>query len=70
MKEIFTKEWWIAAGIRAIRTFAQVAIASIGTAAILSEVDWKYVLSASVLAALISLLMSLAGLPELKKEKG
>ena len=70
MKKIFTKEWWIAAGIRALRTFAQVAIASIGTAAILSEVDWKYVLSASALAAILSLLMSLAGLPEVKDEKG
>ena len=70
MKEIFTKEWWIAAGIRAIRTFAQAALASIGAAVVISEVDWKYVLSASALAAIISLLMSLAGLPELKKEKG
>lgn len=67
MKEIFTKEWIKCAGIRALRTFAQAAIASIGAAVVLSEVDWKYVLSASALAAILSLLMSIAGLPEVKE---
>lgn len=62
------KEFWKAAGIRAIRTVAQTAIASIGTAAVLSEVNWIAVVSASVLAGILSLLMALAGLPEIKQE--
>ena len=65
-KGIFTKEWWIAALIRAIRTVAQTAIATIGTAALISEVNWIAVLSASGLAGVISILMSIAGLPEVK----
>lgn len=64
MKQIFTKEWFRAAGIRAIKTVAQTAIATIGTAAVMSSVDWKMVASASVLAGILSLLTSLAGLPE------
>ncbi len=67
MKKIFTKEWWTAAGIRAIKTVAQTAIASISTAAVMSQVDWKMVASASVLAGILSLLTSLAGLPEVKE---
>lgn len=66
-KGIFTKEWWIAALIRAIRTIAQTAIATIGTAALISEVNWIAVLSASGLAGVISILMSIAGLPEVKE---
>lgn len=62
------KSWWKAAGIRAIKTIAQTAAATIGTAAVLSEVNWLAVASASVLAGILSLLMSLAGLPELKGE--
>lgn len=58
--------WWKAAAVRAVKTLAQTAAATVGTAALLSEVNWLSVLSASVLAALLSLLMSLAGLPELK----
>lgn len=58
------KTWWKAAGIRALKTFCQTAIASIGTAVVLSEVKWQLVLSASILAAVLSLLTSLAGLPE------
>lgn len=58
------KKWWKYAGIRAIKTFCQTAIASIGTAAVLSEVNWIAVASASVLAAILSLLTSLAGIPE------
>lgn len=66
MNKAFTKEWWIAAGIRALRTFCQTAIATIGTAVVLSDVNWLAVVSASVLAAILSLLTSIAGLPELE----
>ena len=65
---MFTKEWFKAAGIRALRTVAQTAIATIGTSAAISEVNWKLVLSASVLAGILSLLTSLAGLPEVDEE--
>ena len=58
-------EWSKKAGMRAIKTVAQAAIAGIGTAAVMSQVDIKYVISASVLAGVLSLLNSLAGLPEL-----
>ena len=61
------KEWWKAAGIRAIKTIAQTAVATIGTAAVMSEVNWVMVASASVLAGILSLLTSLAGLPEVEK---
>lgn len=57
--------WWKAAGVRAAKTLAQTAVATIGTAAALESVDWRMVLSASVLAAILSLLTSIAGLPEL-----
>lgn len=63
------KRWIAAAGVRAIKTVAQTAVATIGTTAIMSEVDWKVVVSASVLAGLLSLLTSVAGLPELKEEE-
>ena len=56
--------WWKAAGIRAIKTIAQTAIATIGTAAVMAEVNWWMVLSASVLAGILSLLTSIGGLPE------
>ena len=60
-----TKEFWIAAGIRAIRTVAQTAIAMIGTSVLMSDVNWTAVASASVLAGLLSMLTSIAtGLPE------
>lgn len=59
-------KWLKAAGIRALKTLAQTAAATIGTAAVLAEVNWVAVISASLLAALLSLLTSLAGLPELK----
>ncbi len=59
-----TKKWLRAAGVRAIKTVAQTAVAAIGTAAVMGEVDWLAVASASVLAGVLSLLTSLAGLPE------
>ena len=61
-----TKRWWKAAGIRAIKTVAQAAVAMIGTTAVLSEVDWKAVVGAALLAGVLSLLTSVAGLPELE----
>lgn len=65
---IFTKEWFRAAGIRALKTVAQSAIATIGTTAVLSQVDWRMVVSASVLAGFLSLLTSIAGLPEVDEK--
>lgn len=62
------KKWLKAAGIRALKTVAQTAVATIGTAAVISEVNWKIVLSASLLAGILSLLTSLAGLPEVPDE--
>ena len=62
------KNWWKAAGMRAIKTVAQTAVATIGTAAVLGDVDWLMVGSAAVLAGLLSLLTSVAGLPELDGE--
>lgn len=61
-------KWAKAAGVRAIKTVAQTAAATIGTSAILSQVDWKVVVSASLLAGLLSILTSVAGLPEVKEE--
>lgn len=63
-----SKKWWKYAGIRALKTVCQTAIASIGTAAVLSDVNWIMVASASVLAGILSLLTSLAGIPEVNKE--
>ena len=61
------KKWWKAAGIRAIKTVAQTAAASIGTAAVMSEINWQMVVSASLVAGILSLLTSVAGLPELEE---
>ena len=68
MKQNF-KAWVKAAGVRAIKTMAQTAIATIGTTALITEVNWLVVLGASALAGVLSLLTSLAGLPEVDNGK-
>ena len=65
MNGVFTKEWWIAAGVRALKTFAEGALAVIGSqAAFIHEVNWLMVLSGGALAAVVSFLLALKGLPE------
>lgn len=59
------KKWWKAAGIRAIKTVAQTAVATIGTSALISEINWMAVASTAAVAGILSLLTSVAGLPEL-----
>ena len=61
------KNWIKAAGIRAVKTVAQAAIATIGASVVVSEVDWRMVISAALLAGILSLLTSVAGLPELEE---
>jgi hypothetical protein len=61
------KTWWKAAGVRALKTVAQTAVATIGTTAVISGVDWVMVGSASLLAGILSLLTSIGGLPEIKE---
>lgn len=62
------KKWIKAAGVRAVKTVAQTAVATIGTSAVLGEVNWVMVGSASALAGVLSLLTSVAGIPEVKEE--
>ena len=69
MKNVFTKEWLRCALVRAIKTVAQTAVATIGTSIALDEVNWIAVASASVLAGVLSVLTSVAGLPEAKEEE-
>lgn len=64
------KNWLKAAGMRAIKTLAQTAVATIGTSAVLGEVNWVMVGSASLLAGILSILTSIAGLPEVTDEEG
>lgn len=66
MNKVFTREWFRAAGVRAIKTVAQTAVATIGTSAVLGQVDWIAVGSAAVLAGVLSLLTSVAGIPEVE----
>lgn len=63
-----TKNWIKAALVRAVKTIAQTAVATIGTATVFSEVNWVMILSASLLAGLLSILTSIAGLPEVEEE--
>lgn len=67
MKEDF-KKWFKCAGIRALKTIAQTAVATIGTATVLSDVNWVMIVSASLLAGVLSILTSIAGLPEVKED--
>lgn len=62
------KSWMKAAGIRAIKTVAQALVAAIGSSAVLESVDWRVALSTAILAGVLSLLTSVAGLPELKDD--
>lgn len=59
-----SKSWWTAAGIRAVKTIAQTAVGTIGASTAIDAVDWRVVISASLLAGLVSMLTSIAGLPE------
>ena len=68
MKKNF-KLWIKCAGVRALKTIAQTAIATIGTSAVISEVDWIMVLSASLLAGFLSILTSIAGIPEVDEHE-
>ena len=63
----YWKNWLKAAGIRAVKTVAQTAVATIGTSAVLGDVNWIMVASASALAGILSLLTSIAGIPEVKE---
>ena len=66
---VMGKKWLKAAGVRAVKTMAQTAVALIGTTLVISEVDWMTVASASVLAGLLSILTSIAGLPEVEGDE-
>ena len=67
MNNLFSKQWWKASLTRCIRTVAQTAVAMIGTATVFSEVNWLMIISGSLLAGLLSILTSIAGLPEVKE---
>jgi hypothetical protein len=68
MKILKSKTWWKAAGIRAVKTMAQAAIATIGASTMITETNWVVVASATVMAGVLSVLTSVAGLPEVKEE--
>ncbi len=64
-----SKRWLKAAGVRAVKTVAQTFVATIGTSVVMSAVDWKFVVSASMLSGILSIATSVAGLPEVKEEE-
>lgn len=64
-----TKQWLKAAGVRAVKTMAQTFVATIGTAMVLEAVDWRMVISASVLSGVISIATSIAGIPEVQAKE-
>lgn len=68
MKTLKNKKWWAAAGIRAIKTMAQTAVATIGASTMITEINWAVVASATVVSGLLSMLTSIAGLPEIEEE--
>ena len=69
MKDVnYWNRWFKAAGVRAIKTVAQTAVATIGTASVLGEVNWTMIISASLLSGLVSILTSIAGIPEVQVE--
>ncbi len=67
MNNVFTKKWFVCALVRSLKTICQTAIATIGTAMLMTEVNWAAVISASVLAGILSILTSMAGLPEVNE---
>ena len=69
MKNRNLKQWFRAAAVRAVKTVAQTAVATIGASAAMSEVDWKFCLSAALLAGIVSILTSVAGLPEVPEQE-
>lgn len=68
MKTLKNKKWWAAAGTRAIKTMAQTAVATIGASTMITETNWVVVASATVMAGVLSVLTSIAGLPEVEEE--
>lgn len=64
LKNLKNKAWWSASAVRCIKTICQTAVATIGTTAVFSQIEWKTVLSASLLAGFLSLLTSIGGIPE------
>lgn len=70
MKNGYVERWAKAAAVRALKTMAQTAVATVGTSTIIATVDWKVVASASVVAGVLSLLTSVAGLPEVEEQRG
>lgn len=70
MTNIKSKKWWKAAGIRAIKTMAQTAVATIGTGTLVTEINWLVVASAAVMAGVLSILTSIGGLPECNESAG
>ncbi len=70
MNQIFSKNWWVASLVRAVRTFCQVAVALIGTELVgFTELDWVHIASVAGVSAVLSILTSLAGLPEVSEEE-